>query len=101
MSGWTFLTDHAHVLVLLSHDPRLHVADLARQLEIPEDDVRGILSDLVKSGYLDERHGGDLTVRVVNRTLPLRHPVEAHHRVGHLLDAVQKPSELLNERLLH
>ncbi len=101
MTDWTFLTDHAHVLVLLARDPRGATADLAAELGITEADVTAILADLGASGYVSERSGNQHPIHVVDRTLPLRHPVEAHHAVGRLLDAVQTPSELLEERLLH
>ncbi len=100
MSDWTFLTDHAHVLVLLARDPRTRVPALAEQLGVGEDEVERILADLRAAGYVEERSGGGPTVRVIDRRRPLRHPIEAHHEVGRLLDAVQTPSELLTERLL-
>ena len=101
MADWTFLTDHAHVLVLLARDPRTAPADLAAELGMPAGEVDAILSDLLAGGYISEQPGNEHPIHVVNRALPLRHPVEAHHSVGRLLDAVQTPSELLEERLLH
>ena len=101
MHEWTFLTDHAHVLVLLARVPRTPVTGLADTLGRSEQEIDGILADLQESGYVERRSGNDMTIHVLDRSRPLRHPVEAHHSVGRLLDAVQKPSELLDERLLH
>jgi DNA-binding IclR family transcriptional regulator len=100
MSEWTFLTDHAHVLVLLARDPRASLAEVATEAEIPAQRVRRIVADLVASGHVEERSDHGRTVRVVDRTAQLRHAVEAHHPVGRLLHAVQTPADVLSERLL-
>lgn len=98
--GWTFLTNHAHVLVCLARDPYAGLPSLADQVGVDGAAVEDILRDLVSSGYVLEQHeGGRLVRRVVARGLPLRHPVEAHHSVGRLLAAVQSPAEVLAERV--
>ena len=97
---WTFLTNHAHVLVCLARDPYAAVGPLAQQVGIDDDAVDEILRDLVGSGYvLEQRERGRLVRRVVARGLPLRHPVEAHHSVGRLLDAVQSAADVLAVRI--
>ena len=100
MDDWTFLTGHAHVLVLLARDPRSTVTDLARRAGIAPREVREILDDLVQAGYVTRRREREATFHLIDRTLPLRHPVEAHHPVGRLLDAVETPAEVLRERVL-
>jgi hypothetical protein len=49
---WTFLTNHAHVLVLLDRDPDMRMRDLAREIGITERATQRIISELVESGYL-------------------------------------------------
>ena len=44
--GWTFLSNHGHVLVALSRDPRARLRDLAEAVGITERSVLLILSDL-------------------------------------------------------
>ena len=98
VSDWAFLTSHAHVLVLLAREPRSTVAQLARALDVEEPNVEAILKDLENTGYI-RAAVASTPAYAIDRARPLRHPVEAHHAVGRLLDAVQSPSDVLDERL--
>ena len=75
---WTFLTNHAHVLVLLDRDPDMRMRDLAREVGITERATQRIISELVESGYLTRRRQGrrntytlhgDLTIKDVTRNV--------------------------------
>jgi DNA-binding IclR family transcriptional regulator len=99
MSDWTFLTDHAHVLVLLAREPRAEAAQLAAESGLGVRDVGRILSDLEAAGYIRRTHQGETTFTTIDRSKPLRHAVERHHPVGDLLDAVQSPADVLRDRL--
>ncbi len=82
---WTFLTNHAHVLIALTRDPSVRVRDLAAAVGITERAVQAILGDLEAGLVITrERHGRRNSYRV-NPDVELRHPMEAHHRVGELL----------------
>ncbi len=97
---WTFLTDHAHVLVVLARDPRADAGAVAEQVGLEPGAVETILDDLEADGYVERRPSrGAVTYTVIDRAQPLRHPVERHHPVGRLLDAVQSPTDVLRERL--
>lgn len=87
--SWTFLTNHAHVLVALAVDPELRIRDLATHVGITERAAQRILSDLVADGYVHrDRHGRRNAYRLV-LDLPLRHHVEAGHTVGDLVLALR------------
>lgn len=87
---WTFLSNHAHVLVCLRKDPDLRARDLAEKVGITERAIRRVLHDLVEDGYIEiEKHGRRNHYRV-REGLPMRHPVEAGVDVGELLDALCK-----------
>lgn len=87
-SGWTFLTNHAHVLLTLASDPHLRVRDVALKVGITERAAQRILHDLVEAGYLQrERHGRRNSYHLA-LDRPLRHPVEARHTVGELVDVL-------------
>ncbi len=82
---WTFLTNHAHVLVLLARDPDLVLREVALRVGITERAVQRIVADLADGGYLSvERNGRRNHYAVVDRH-PLRHPVEAGTTVRELL----------------
>ncbi len=47
MAGWTFLTYHARVLLLVAHDPGVRLRDTAASLNITERSAFGIITDLL------------------------------------------------------
>ena len=86
--SWTFLTNHAHVLLCVARDPRSRVQDLAERVGITYRAVQKILADLEEAGYLSHRRDAEdarANVYTVHRTLPLRHPVERHRSIAALL----------------
>lgn len=84
-SGWTFLTNHAHVLLCLSADPELRLRDLAERVGITERAAQRIVAELADEGYLERQRVGRRNVYTVHLELPLRHPLERAHTVGELL----------------
>ena len=86
MAGdWTFLTNHAHVLVAIARDPELRLREIADLVGITERAAQGIVHDLVSAGYLTRERVGRRNRYEVNAELPLRHPLEAGHHVTVLL----------------
>src|SRR4051812_21587341 len=44
--AWMFLTNHAHVLLLIAQDPEIRLRDVAEQVGITERAVQRIVADL-------------------------------------------------------
>ena len=88
MEGWTFLTNHAHVLVCVSRDPDARARDIAEAVGITERAVLAILNDLVEGGYLARERVGRRNHYTVDADRPFRHPLEQHAKVSALLDIV-------------
>ncbi len=86
--SWTFLTNHAHVLVCLSIDPTLRVRDLADRVGITERAAHRILTGLARAGYLAKERQGRRTRYRLNLDHPMRHPLERSRPVGALLEAL-------------
>jgi DNA-binding MarR family transcriptional regulator len=87
-AGWDFLTNHAHVITCVAHDPGVRLRDIAVAVGITERAAHRILSELVEEGYvLRERHGRRNRYRVVPE-LPLRHPLVQGRQVGDLLEVL-------------
>jgi DNA-binding transcriptional ArsR family regulator len=85
---WTFLTNHAHVLVVLHEHPAIVLREVALRVGITERAVQRIVADLEEGGYIArEKVGRSNRYRVLAR-LPLRHPIEAHRTIGDLLDLI-------------
>jgi DNA-binding MarR family transcriptional regulator len=85
---WTFLTNHAHVLLCLAADPEQTLPAISARVGITTRAVQLILSDLVQSGYVSRVKVGRRNHYHINTAGHLRHPLEAHHRVADLIDAV-------------
>lgn len=90
MPPWTFLTNHAHVLICIAEDPNVRIRDLADRVGITERAVQKIITELEEEKYLTHVHEGRRNVYRVKANLPLRHPVEKHQTVGVLLDLIHK-----------
>ena len=89
--SWTFLTNHAHVLVCLAQDHEIRLAEVARRVGIGERAVHTIVKDLVEAGYLSREKVGRRNHYQVHPDLPLRHPIEQDHQVTELLRLVKSP----------
>jgi DNA-binding MarR family transcriptional regulator len=88
-SGWDFLTNHAHVLMCVAHDPGIRLRDIAVAVGITERASHRIVSELVEDGYvLRERQGRRNRYEVVAK-LPLRHPLVQERQVGDLLEVLR------------
>ena len=86
---WTFLTNHAHVLTVLNSEPDLVLREVALRVGITERAVQRIVTELEESGFLErERVGRQNHYRVI-RNKPLRHPIEAHRKIGDLLKLIK------------
>ena len=85
---WDFLTNHAHVLMCVAHDPGIRLRDIAAAVGITERAAHRILSELVEEGYvLRERQGRRNRYQVVPGR-PLRHPLVQEREVGDLLEVL-------------
>jgi len=83
---WTFLNNHAHVLLCLARDPEAVLREVARQVGITERATQLIVRDLVECGVLLRRKSGRRNTYEVDLSRPLRHPLEKEHTVGELLE---------------
>ena len=70
MADWTFLTNHAHVLLCVARDPGIRHRDVA--------------------GYLERTREGRRNRYRLERELPLRHPLEHDHHIGEILAVLQR-----------
>ena len=91
--SWTFLTNHAHVLLAISAESQIRIRDIAAQVGITERAAHRIVSDLEVAGYRTVSKIGRRNEYSVVRNLPLRHPAERHHRIGELLKVLAHDSK--------
>ncbi|WUI01381.1 MarR family transcriptional regulator [Spirillospora sp. NBC_00431] len=82
---WTFLTNHARVLIAIARGPDLRVRDVAQTIGITERAAQLIISDLEEAGYLTRTRIGRRNHYTVKADRPFRHPAEADHDVQTLI----------------
>ena len=86
MADWSFLTNHARVLVCIAHDPGVRLRDLAATLEITERRAFGIVNDLTEAGYVVKQKEGRRNRYRIQNHLPLREAVGRERKIGEVLE---------------
>ena len=85
---WTFLTNHAHVLILLHAESDLVLREVADRVGITERAVQRIVQDLEEEGFIRREKVGRKNHYQVLTKKPLRHPIESHRKIGDLLKLI-------------
>jgi len=88
--GWTFLSNHTHVMVCLVSNSDLTLRDIAQTVGITERAVHRIVSELEEAGALTRERVGRRNVYRIHAQLHLRHPLEAHCTIGEILQLLAK-----------
>lgn len=70
--SWTFLNNHAHLLLAVGHDPTARVLDLADRVGITERSAQQILNDLVDEGYVRRTRTGRPNTYALSSGMPFR-----------------------------
>jgi DNA-binding transcriptional ArsR family regulator len=96
--SWTFLTNHAHVLLCLSREPEVLMRDIADRVGITERAVQRIIAELEEAGHVVRVRRGRRNQYRVRGDLPLRHPIERHVRVSALIEFVAGESSLAKRK---
>ena len=86
--GWTFLSNHAHVLICLATEPDLRLREVSQRVGITERAVQKILADLEQEGLVTRERVGRRNSYRLFLEQPLRHPLEAHRSVRELIQLV-------------
>jgi predicted transcriptional regulator len=89
--GWTFLTNHSHVLLCIAGDPEVRGRDIAERVGITERAAQSIIADLVDGGYLTRERVGRRNHYEIHGDRSLRHPVEEENQLSALLRLVNTP----------
>ena len=87
--AWTFLTNHAHVLIAISRNGELRQRDISTMVGITQGAVQRILDDLEHGGYIRRERVGRRNRYEIVRGVALRHPLEQHHTIDELLATLE------------
>ena len=99
MADWSFLTNHARVMLCIAHDPEARLRDIASTLGITERSAYGIVTDLTTARYIVKHKDGRRNRYQIQAHLPLPEPASQEPAIGEVLAllignrARQQPSE--------
>jgi DNA-binding MarR family transcriptional regulator len=82
---FAFLTNHGKTLLLIAHDSRIRIRDMAHLLQITERATQRIVGDLDRAGYVDREREGRRNVYTVRTDVPLGLPIQRDIDIGSLL----------------
>jgi hypothetical protein len=86
MERWSFLSNHARVLVCIAHDPGVRLRDIATMLAITERSAFGIVNDLASAGYVLKDKDGRRNRYTIQAHLPLRESMGREPTIGEVLE---------------
>lgn len=86
MANWSFLTNHARVLLCIAHDPGVRLRDIAAALGITERSAFGIVNELAQAGYVLKEKEGRRNRYQIQAHLPLREVTTRERTIGEMLE---------------
>ena len=84
-ASWTFLTNHARVLLCIAQDPGVRLRDIAARLDVTERSAYGIVTDLAQAGYVVKQKDGRRNRYQIQAHLPLPESTSRERTVGEVL----------------
>jgi hypothetical protein len=85
VTGWSFLTSNARVLLRIAHDPAARPRDIAASLDITERSAHGIVTDLTAAGYVIKQKEGRRNCYQIQAHLPMPEPASQEPAIGEVL----------------
>lgn len=95
--GWTFLTNHAQVLMCTARDPGIRLRDIGERVGITERAAHRIVTELAHAGYITRRRNGRRNQYTVNGQSQLPDPIACDQSVGELLAILSVTQESKHE----
>jgi len=85
VANWSFLTNHARVLLCIAHDPGVRLRDIAASVGVTERTAYGIVTDLTDAGYVVKQKDGRRNRYQIQTHLPLPEPASREPAIGEVL----------------
>ena len=82
---WSFLTNHARVLICVAADPDIRLRELGAAVGITERAAHRIVVELATAGYISRERRGRRNHYTIEPDLPLPDPLARGRKVGDLL----------------
>jgi len=87
--SWTFLTNHAQVLLCIAQTSDITLREVAQTVGITERATQRIVLDLVEANFLERRRHGRRNQYAINPNVEMRHAAQRGHPVGDLLELLR------------
>ena len=84
MAEWKFLTNHAHVLLCVAHEPEIRLREIADAVGITERAAHRIIAELEGGGYISRQRRGRRNLYRFHPDTVLRHPNLQQSLLGEL-----------------
>jgi len=82
---WSFLTNHARVLICIARDPSVRLREIGEAVGITERAAHRIVAELADAGYVTRRRTGRRNRYTIRTDLPVPDALARNRRVGDLL----------------
>ena len=86
--SWSFLTNHAQVLLCIAADPGIRLREIGETVGITERAAHRIVSELSAAGYIARRRNGRRNHYSIQAELPLPDPLAREQKIGALLSVL-------------
>jgi hypothetical protein len=83
--SWSFLTNHAQVLLCIAHDPGIRLREIGEAIGITERAAHRIVVELAAAGYISRRRNGRRNHYTIQSHLPLPDPLAREQKIGDFL----------------
>ena len=83
--SWSFLTNHAQVLLCIAQDPGIRLREIGEIVGITERAAHRIVSELAAAGYISRKRNGRRNQYKIRTHLPLPDPLAREQKIGDLL----------------
>ena len=83
--SWSFLTNHAQVILCIAHDPGVRLREIGEAVGITERAAHRIVVELAAAGYISRTRNGRRNHYTIESDLPLPDPLARGQKVGDLL----------------
>ena len=82
---WSFLTNHAQVLICIAQDPGVRLREIGDAVGITERAAHRIVGELADAGYVSRQRVGRRNRYAIRSDLPVPDSLARDRRVGDLL----------------
>jgi DNA-binding MarR family transcriptional regulator len=82
---WSFLTNHARVLLCIAQDPGIRLREIGDRVGITERAAHNIVTELAAGGYISRERNGRRNTYTIHHHRPLPDRLAHTQRIGDLL----------------